>query len=275
MLKDFWIFHTRKPYSGALPEGLHWETCLRSLVFSNGETVPTSGFGEWYAEREAYRFLLEVICGLHSPIVGETEVFGQFKTFSKGLLQADPRRAKLVQRLFTDAKALRTEHLAGLGHQSYGGWLKKNIRENSVHILGAGQLAREILPYLLKNGKRVTLHVREPSRVSLPEVTICPLRERAFDGGSLVVAAPMAAQEITGWLSLPPAEVFDLRDCSSVDPLAARRHVVLQDIFAQIESTKVKLAPVVERVKAEIAALSDRLASEAHVRPQGWDDICA
>jgi hypothetical protein len=49
------------------------------------ETITTEGLlppiVEVFRGQQAYRFLLEVICGLNSPIVGKTAVMGQFKEF--------------------------------------------------------------------------------------------------------------------------------------------------------------------------------------------------
>lgn len=277
MLKDLCLYHRRKPHGSSSVPGLTWETCLRSITLVSPE-VPAlinAVDGEVFREGDAYRFLLEIICGLHSPILGETEVFGQFKVFAKQWVKAEPHKASLVQRLFADAKAIRTRHLAHLGSQSYGGWLKKNVRENTVHILGAGQLAREILPYLVKAGKSVTVHVREPARAAFPGIEVRNLKDQKFSGGALIVAAPLKASDIEAWYIQPPARIYDLRDNSSEDALPGSQNVVLKDIFGQIESTKVRLKPVVEKVKAEISHLTYRLASEVQVRPQGWDDICA
>src|SRR3989475_6294583 len=77
----------------AVLNSLEWQTCLRRILFLNsndnravieaaevGKAVPPTV--EVFRAQEAYRFLLEVICGLNSPIVGETAVMGQFKKIS-------------------------------------------------------------------------------------------------------------------------------------------------------------------------------------------------
>jgi hypothetical protein len=69
-----------------------------------------------------------------------------------------------------------------------------------------------------------------------------------------------------------------LRDTSSSDPLSVGAGVELyrlHDIFSEIQRTKVRLLPLVGQVKQEIVELSEKLASHALVRPQGWDDLCA
>jgi glutamyl-tRNA reductase len=258
------------------PAALVWETCLRSIAF-NSNAYDLVEADEVYRETGAYRFLLEVICGLHSPVVGETEVFGQFKSFTKVWLEREPGRASLVQRLFSEAKEIRSEYLLNLGTQSYGSWLKRKITGKQIHILGGGNLAKDISPYLLKIADSVVVHARQPEKLNIGGVEVRPLSACRFDGGCLIVAAPMTALEIQNWLLRSPSEIFDLRDSSSADPLlinCKNRHV-LGDIFGEIERTKARLQPIVEAVKSDILARSERMARQVHVRPQGWDDICA
>ncbi len=273
MLKNFQLIHRRKPatINGSL---LVWETCLRSIGFGAGDGREPQD--EIFEGAAAYRFLLEVICGLHSPVVGETEVFGQFKNFSKLWLEQEPQRAALVQKLFMEAKELRSKHLRGLGTQSYGGWIKRQLKESQVHVFGGGQLVEEILPYLQKSAEKVTLHVRQPIKAAHLNVEVKDLAERAFDRGALIIAAPVKAQDIEQWLKHQPAQVFDLRDDSHVDRLTTSpKHHVLQDIFHEIEHTRARLLPVIRDLKAEIHARAEKVANQVHVRPQGWDDICA
>src|SRR5207253_8864098 len=72
--------------------GLEWRTCLRRILFLNQvdnrsliAAVESDQLSpatlEIYRGFDAYRFLLEVICGLNSPLIGETAVMGQFREF--------------------------------------------------------------------------------------------------------------------------------------------------------------------------------------------------
>ena len=75
MLNDLVIVNLRANSTEAMPAALtnlQWQTCLRRIVFLHrSELEPrTSSRLEIYSGREAYQFLLEVICGLHSPLVG-------------------------------------------------------------------------------------------------------------------------------------------------------------------------------------------------------------
>src|SRR5215471_12267924 len=149
----------------AVLNGIEWQTCLRRILFLNardnrdlietveaGDLIPPTV--EIFRGQAAYAFLLEVICGLNSPIVGETAVMGQFKEF---LLNAKfPNSSwgnflrQLATNLMIDAKRVRTRHLQGLGSQSYGSLVRQYVKGMpTVAVLGSGKLAREILPWLI------------------------------------------------------------------------------------------------------------------------------
>ncbi len=117
----------------------------------------------------------------------------------------------------------------------------------------------------------MTLHARNHAQARA-------LSDRAFTEGALIVAAPVSAEFVQEWLcGRVPREIFDLRDISSSDRIVAPGadlHV-LEEIFSQIESTKKRLEPVIALARAEIQTLSEKIASQAIIRPLGWDDLCA
>jgi len=85
----------------------------------------------------------------------------------------------------------------------------------------------------------------------------------------------MTAAEVRLWLGEnSPKQIFDLRDNSALDPIRADA-VPLEHIFGDIQQTRSRLLPIVERIKSEILSLSLQLAAQEKVRPQGWDDLCA
>src|SRR5258708_3799695 len=108
--------------------GLEWQTCLRRIQFLNrlensalieaierDELLPSTV--EIHRGPDAYRFLWEVICGLTSPILGETAVMGQFREFcSQARFPNTPWGWFLRQftaDLLVDAKRVRHGHLQG------------------------------------------------------------------------------------------------------------------------------------------------------------------
>ncbi len=101
---------------------------------------------------EGYHFLMEVICGLKSRLLGETEIVSQFKeAFEKFLAQdvRDPIVTLTLQKLFKDAKKIRHDYLSDVGQYSYAGMTKKLITNRDhgplILIVGSGQLAKDLL----------------------------------------------------------------------------------------------------------------------------------
>src|SRR6188768_3102899 len=97
----------QSPQSGPLPAGaILWRTCLREVAFV-GSTHATSSPAV-LKDVEAYTLLLEIVAGLRSPLIGETEVQAQFKAFLAAL---DPDRhghvQRLGQRVLADVKTIR------------------------------------------------------------------------------------------------------------------------------------------------------------------------
>src|SRR5258708_34041757 len=110
--------------------GLDWRTCLRRILFLNksenaaliaaAESDGVLGSPvEIYRGEESYRFLLEVTCGLNSPLVGETAVLGQFREFvAHANLPGSPRGnflRQLIANLVVAANRVREETLQRLG----------------------------------------------------------------------------------------------------------------------------------------------------------------
>jgi hypothetical protein len=135
---------------------LQWQTCLRRIVFLHRAELtllPAQPDFESYCGRDVYQFLLEVICGLHSPLLGENAVMGQFRKFRASCKFPNTVWGRFLRTLTTDllvdARLVRHHHLQGLGSQSYGSLIRRYLKgRSSVAVLGAGSLAREILPWL-------------------------------------------------------------------------------------------------------------------------------
>lgn len=130
-LEELALLHIPHPAAGdappALPEmrAFAVSTCLRQLLVM--ERSALAGLGraalparvELLAGRPAYTRLLEVACGLHSSIAGETEIFHQFKAAWAAFEPCGGRLASALrpwmQRLFEDVKAIRSRHLRDTG----------------------------------------------------------------------------------------------------------------------------------------------------------------
>ncbi len=281
--------------------GLEWQTCLRRVLFLNANdrelvdavvsgklTPPTV---EVFRSQEAYRFLLEVVCGLNSPIVGETAVMGQFKEFSlHARFPKTPWGAflrQLTANLMTDAKRVRHDHLQGIGSQSYGSLVRQHVKGlPTVAVLGAGKLAREILPWLI--GKtRVRVFCRNPKRAhelleEYPEIQLEQYSDSdagwEHEEAGLVIAAPITANQVERWANLQSSNFLtclDLRGDATTDSVSIPSVIKLSELFDALRVERRRLEGHVEAARAEIKELVQRQSQQAQFRPFGWEDLCA
>lgn len=271
-------------------------TCLRQIAVGpsvqfNNQKVDQSNV-EVFSGAQAYRFMLEVICGLKSPLIGETEIFGQFKTAAQQFeavadIGSAPLR-KFLRALHEDAKKVRELHLKNLGSQSYGSLVRRELKGiKQVHIIGAGQLTKDILPWLGKDGAEVHVHARNITRAQnalaeFPKVIIHSLEEKLSisDSSALIVAAPIEAYVLVDWSrerSNTFAVVIDLRGDSHLDQLtiAAKRIVLLKELFERITANQNILQERKDRALKEINLAVTVREQHVEYRPFGWEDVCA
>jgi glutamyl-tRNA reductase len=145
-----------------LPDACVISTCLREVriamqpAWDQPAAMEAQAAGyELFAGAEAYRFLLQLACGLESEIAGETEIFGQIKQAWRDYEAAQPEAARALrpwmQRVLQDTKEVRSEYVVGLGSATYGSLVRRLLGgqlAGPTLLLGAGQLAETILPFL-------------------------------------------------------------------------------------------------------------------------------
>lgn len=282
--------------------GLEWKTCLRRVLFLNRNensaliAAAENSAGqlpvEVYRGEDTIRFLLEVICGLNSPLVGETAVMGQFREFVAHAKFPNTSWGnflrQVISNLLVDAKHVRHEHLQGLGSQSYGSLVRHHVKGlPMVAVLGGGQLAREIVPWLIgKTRVRLFYRNRARARVLLsdyPEIQLeqFSLADSVWEhqGAGLVIAAPLKAVEVEHWVqqqSTGFSKCLDLRGEAETDPLSLPFPVIkLSELFDALRNDRNKLTGRVAAARAEIKHLIQRQTQQAQVRPFGWEDLCA
>src|SRR5690606_17256802 len=155
-----------RPFGPEFAEGTLFETCMRRMVlafmadesFVNLRGHTQKAEDTIYRSEKAYQFLLEVVCGLKSPVKGETEVQGQFRDFIESLGETHQLKNLMVE-VLRDARKVRTEFLNGLGGQSYGSFARRRLREfQNVHVVGTGHLAEELFPWLAKIPSQVHVY---------------------------------------------------------------------------------------------------------------------
>jgi glutamyl-tRNA reductase len=212
-----------------LAESFSLNTCLRRVWVTRRTPVlekvlSSSDYRdqiEVYSGKEAYRFLLTVGAGLESAIPGETDVFGQLKEAWKAY-EASPTEflreiRPTIQRLFEDVKEIRFRFLQGMGGSSYGSLTRMLLgqeREGAVLLVGAGQMARSIVPYL--SDSELWLWNRTPERMKplLEKIKGLPAAQKA----EVLDATPAA--ELAAWSG---AEHVVL--CIPSDPVMDRKRV--------------------------------------------------
>ena len=300
MLDDLVVIHDHAGGEDGLPTCLHslrWQTCLRRIVLLNQAEsrallAPVRNHSEIYRGKDAYRFLLEVVCGLRSPLIGETEVMGQFRDFcSKAKFPPTSWGwflRQITADLMVDAKRVRHRHLEGLGSQTYGGLVRQQLKGiPSVALIGAGQLASEIVPWLIgkmdltlfyRNRDRAQALVDEYPQIHLDQFKMADAEQGNGETG-LVIAAPLTSHEVESWVGLQTrcfAKALDLRGEAATDPIRVSFPVVgLSELFAAVENDRPRLASQVDAARADIGLAVERQAEQAQFRPFGWEDLCA
>jgi len=293
--------HEARAKMPAVLNGLEWQTCLRRIQFLNrfensavidAAETSVSGSVEIYRGREAYGFLLEVICGLNSPLLGETAVMGQFREFlSHARFPNTPWGWFLRQftsNVLVDAKRVRHDQLQGIGSQSYGSLVRQHLKGMpTVAVLGAGKLAREILPWLIgKTTARLFYRNWQHAKDLLNENPELQLVQYSTDDAGwtqnetgLLIAAPLQAGEVESWVrsqSTTFSKVLDLRGAASTDPITLTIPVIkLSELFEALRTERQGLEGRAEAARGQIKQLVQRQSHQAQFRPFGWEDLCA
>ena len=152
------------------------KTCQRSLALAkspsqNSLDIPTTyPSGEVVFGEQAYLYLLEIICGLKSKLLGENEIVAQFKQAYHDYLGSDvidTQVLRVLEKLFKDAKKIRTDYLRGLCQKTYASISRKKMlaaKADQILILGSGQLCEDLINQFKKK-LPVTICARNSKRV--------------------------------------------------------------------------------------------------------------
>jgi glutamyl-tRNA reductase len=281
---DFCVWQ-RSPQ--ASPNASPWpvfRTCRREIAFAEPASMPPAD-AETLSGETAYAHLLQVICGLDSPMLGETEVMHQFRTFVDGLPAEHHSLQSLGRRLLADARAVRAQHLSGLGSRSYGSAVRRHVRGcERVAVIGTGMLCREVLPFVADDRRLVDVYGRRPEFDS-PLASVCyrqldhSAAESPLEGQTaLVIAAPVdatvIAQVARRYVSV--GCVIDLRGEADAEPVPPLAPIVsLADVFNEMQRAAQVADRRVTAAKGDIARYARAFATRAVLNPSGWHDLCA
>lgn len=138
-------------------------TCQRTLVLAfnlypfHHTELPAH---ELVTGKDAYLFLLETICGLKSKLIGENEIVGQFKEAYKIYASSTLKDTKLLlilEKLFKDAKDIRTQYLIGISQKTYASLTRKHFiqkaRARHIVVVGSGALAEDLINQFKKKAE--------------------------------------------------------------------------------------------------------------------------
>ncbi|MDQ2641423.1 MAG: hypothetical protein M3Y79_12705 [Pseudomonadota bacterium] len=300
------------PSTPPLPDALVLGTCLREVRIGMlpPRGHPTVGEAdaagyERHAGAEAYGFLLQLACGLESEIAGETEILGQIKQAWREYetsAAAKPLRP-WMQRLLQDTKEIRSEYVTSLGSATYGSLVRRLLGSELAGptlLIGAGQLAEAILPFLDSGEVMVwnrsqergaallarqragasgrvhllesTLEAENGAWCRARDVILCVPADETRDAGRVhlwqqhgtadgrVLHLGIDGVAGTTWETLPG--VFTLRDLFS-----------LRDTHALQREAQLARARRACRDKAQLARLDDADGSRAGSSNHGWEDL--
>lgn len=301
-MQDILLVHRKssRNFSEALQDAAIWKTCLRKLLFCTESDLNSySNFLEKDDQilrgEEALSLLLEILCGLHSPIVGETEVFGQFRNFVDSRKQLQDwifgDHQKWLNFIMSEVKKTRSEHLVGLGSQSYGSLLRKYAKGlDTITVCGSGHLAQEILPWLSQK-KSLQVLCREPAKLhnfdekyKFINLNISTYNNSCVQGEAMVIAAPLSDEKILELIRMKdhrPTVVYDLRgEENNLSALLAAEFpnvdlMGLRQFFAEMEETKKDTQNKIQAIKYNLFEKAITFMQRTELRPLGWDDLCA
>ena len=171
--------HLKKYYGKELISFFGISTCNRTELYLLGKAgiskdifkdvsdllnlveIPKDGF-YFLNNHDAMVHMCKVASGIDSQVLGEQEIFGQFKNaykMAKDLSILDNKLSNLTNKVIEIAKKARTETNIGLNSLSVGGLALKLVRNifekpeiQNVLVVGAGSLANTLVNNLYKNG---------------------------------------------------------------------------------------------------------------------------
>lgn len=276
-----------------------FRTCLRKILIVSESSLASIQLvegDEVFRGADAFRFCLQVIAGLQSPLIGETEVAGQFRTVVQNFAIPHGPWGHQLKRffaaLFEDVKKVRQKHLTDLGSQSYGSLLRRDLRGcKQIHIVGAGGFVKDLMPWLNKDGAKIVVHARNilKAQQTLNEfsnIEFQSLEQLQVGAGVLLVAAPIAARDLvfshesshgdSPGMSSGFDLLVDLRGDAHIDQVKfSKKKIDLQELLSRIQANQEFLEAKKRDALCEIEMIVEDRSRSIEYRPFGWEDVCA
>lgn len=289
-MRSLAFIHSENSSVPAWPQGLSvWTTCRRSIAFLNHPHAEKNwDIPEPYHGDNALQFLLEVLCGLHSPIKGETEVLGQFRDWIFAQLELQNpwvmENFSDIQKWLGCVKSVREKYLHQMGAQGYGSWIRSELRGiDKVEVIGAGQWVKENWPWIVEGRTRSRVWVRSKLKRELPNAEVVQIDEW-FDhkssefASTWIIAAPIEHSDLIRRIEHAGGNVktvIDLRANSSDMFLSVSsiKHRTLKNLFDDVSQTSELLQKRVELAKHSIEQWIRSQQERVWIRPYGWEDL--
>ncbi|MFL5783658.1 MAG: hypothetical protein ACJ76H_03540 [Bacteriovoracaceae bacterium] len=269
-------------------------TCQRTMVLAMNheplrhcENLPAH---ELVMGEEAYLYLLETICGLKSKLIGENEIVGQFKEAYKlyaATTFKDTKLLTILEKLFKDAKDIRTQYLIGISQKTYASLTRRHFqRARALHvvIVGSGMLAEDLINQLKKK-VRVSICARNSERVnelaSFHKISVIPWENRHELVNESYIANTIGAGEILFdeefFASWEKGLFVDLGSPSVVSTTlgVADGVVRLQDIFEEGAVVETQKEQQITLARAAMIAITTKRKSLLEAKLNARQDLQA
>ena len=280
-------------------------TCQRTLLLGFGESLVKFYRSQRSSVREcsalwqgpqAYGMVLEILCGLKSKIVAESEVACQFRKAYRDYAHDRSRNSLILlilEKLLADAKKVRTCHLREIGKQSYGGIVRKillsqsNQKGRRLLIKGSGAMAEQIAK-LVKKSFPVYISARNVESLAFltESYGISPLRWREtnlYKEFPLIVNT-IGSEDIlfsedffSSWHKMHNRPLYvDMGSPSSIETALEKNDGVwgLNDVLQAGEEWAEDSREKVENARKTIHVILERRCRSFGVNyPFGWEEL--
>ena len=142
-------------------EGIDLDVLKLTKEALNISDIPDKNF-YIYNDKDAFEHMCRVCCGIDSQVVGEQEIFGQFKNAyrsAKAFNIVSKELTLYVEKVFEITKKVRTDTKIGINPLSVSGLSFNLVREifekpedKKVLVIGGGHLAKSIIKNLFEKG---------------------------------------------------------------------------------------------------------------------------
>lgn len=286
MLDDLVLLHTHNNLNSIeWPQlGLKVKTCMRAYVLINRQELKNFD-SQWevYKGQKAYSYLVEILCGLHSRVFGETEVFGQFK---KAWMEQQSQiqcvnLKKIIHWVLEDVKKLRNQYITAICLNSYGSVVRKVLTTDSVDRFGSGQLAASIVPWLKEQDLSVYGSFQNKEITKFCDVKSYDQYTQTEPKASLIIATDMSDKKIGDLLDNKSSYqlILDLREQSNNENASilslTNEYIPLKGFFDYFQGAESKKKKTKEKIFVAMKSLVQSRYYQQIIRPFGWDDLCS